>query len=206
MSLNSFFLCKFEIFFLSNPAGRDHGLPPYNDFRQFCGLPRACSWSQPPKEADPELWAQLGSIYRSPADVDLFAGGLVETNHHQEDGVVGETFRCLIGKQFEALKYGDRFFYTFQVWETALFQNSKFPARPARFKDKDGPLRFTPRQLDNLVGRTLGDILCDNTDLVWMRTDAFFLDTKWLKCGNHNKLDMGLFLDSEHWLGSWRTV
>ncbi len=56
-------------------------------------------------------------MYASPSDVDLFTGGLAEVEH-DGDSVVGATFRCLIAKQFEALKFGDRFFHTLQVHQT----------------------------------------------------------------------------------------
>ena len=47
---------------------------------------------------------------RHPKQIDLFAGGLTEENVN--GSLVGPTFECLIGKQFQALMFGDRFFYT----------------------------------------------------------------------------------------------
>ena len=40
-------------------------------------------------------------------DIDLYTGGLAES----AGSTPGETFQCLLGKQFERLKHCDRFFY-----------------------------------------------------------------------------------------------
>ena len=32
--------------------GRDHGIPSYNDFREFCGMERVCAWEDVPEEID----------------------------------------------------------------------------------------------------------------------------------------------------------
>lgn len=42
-------------------------------------------------------------------DIDLFTGGLAETSGH--GAIVGPTLTCIIGKQFQNLKRGDRFFF-----------------------------------------------------------------------------------------------
>ena len=42
-------------------------------------------------------------------DVDLFSGLLSEESEPGQ--LVGRTLSCLIGNQFHALKYGDRFYF-----------------------------------------------------------------------------------------------
>jgi len=61
--------------------GRDHGLPAYNEFRKFCGypsLPRDFSSLPSAPRFRNDTWAQLRRLYASPADIDLFTGGLAE--------------------------------------------------------------------------------------------------------------------------------
>ncbi len=43
--------------------GRDHGLPSYNEFREFCGMERVCEWSDVPDEIDIKVNANYTSIY-----------------------------------------------------------------------------------------------------------------------------------------------
>ena len=55
-------------------------------------------------------------------DVDLFVAGVSE---NKEDGaIVGPTFSCLLGLQFQHLKFGDRFWY-----ETADFPANFTPGK-----------------------------------------------------------------------------
>ncbi|ELU15915.1 hypothetical protein CAPTEDRAFT_128664, partial [Capitella teleta] len=42
-------------------------------------------------------------------DIDIFAGGISESP--LAGGMVGETFSCLMGEQFEKLRKGDRFWF-----------------------------------------------------------------------------------------------
>jgi hypothetical protein len=42
-------------------------------------------------------------------DIDLFAGGMTEKR--VGGTYVGNTFACILGKQFQILKRGDRFWY-----------------------------------------------------------------------------------------------
>ena len=42
-------------------------------------------------------------------DIELFVGGLLE--NRLPDSYVGETFSCILGEQFQALKLGDSYWY-----------------------------------------------------------------------------------------------
>ncbi len=46
---------------------------------------------------------------RSPEDIDLFPAAMAETL--LDGALVGPTFACLIAKQFQLLKVGDRFWH-----------------------------------------------------------------------------------------------
>ncbi len=52
------------------------------------------------------------NVFRHPDDIDLFVG--VNYEKHLPGAVVGPVSACIIGIQFQHLKYGDRFFYTHQ--------------------------------------------------------------------------------------------
>lgn len=123
--------------------GRDHGLPPYNKWRKFCLLPRINSFSDMGG-----VGSQFEKIYRSVDDIDLFPGMLSE---NIDVGTVGPTIRCLLRIQFFRTKFGDRFFY-----------------------DNNQPnVGFTDAQLSALRRVTLSKLLCWNTDMEKVQTDAF---------------------------------
>ena len=48
-------------------------------------------------------------------DVDVFVGLVSET--HVAGSLVGPTLACLLGSQFEDIKFGDRFFYETRAQE-----------------------------------------------------------------------------------------
>ena len=65
-----------------------------------------------------ELMIMIGQFSQHVEDVDLFSGGLAE--RPLSGAVVGPTFGCLLGQQFEILKKGDRFWYENNIPPSAL--------------------------------------------------------------------------------------
>ena len=153
---------------LNIQRGRDHGLPGYNAFRQMCRLDEACSFNEAPREISRGNWNLLRNLYsEAGADqIDLFVGGLAE--NPVGGGQVGPTFGCIIGKQFEAIRKGDRFFYS-------------------------QPGQFTSDQLNDLMRRTLADIICDNTNITSTPGKAFITGSPSRGCGERNYLSLDLF-------------
>ncbi|KAK7102721.1 chorion peroxidase-like [Littorina saxatilis] len=116
---------------LNIQRGRDHGLPPYNEFRKICGLPAIESFD----EFGP-IGASLSSVYNSVDDIDLFTGGLLESS--DTPGKLGPTFSCIIATQLRALKFGDRFY----------------------FETTRSPEGFNDEQLKSIRRVTLSKVLC----------------------------------------------
>jgi uncharacterized repeat protein (TIGR01451 family) len=87
--------------------GRDHGLPSYNDFREYYTGTRAYSFMD---IAGVDSTAQkLASIYNSPNDVDLWVGLYAEKRLPGKS--IGMTVNALISAQFSKLRDGDYYFY-----------------------------------------------------------------------------------------------
>ena len=95
---------------------RDVGLSTFNETRAALGLTPYTSFAQ--FSADPAVQANLEIAYGSIDNVDLFIGGLAED--HVAGADVGETFQAIIGKQFTALRDGDRFFWENQAFDPII--------------------------------------------------------------------------------------
>ncbi len=103
--------------------GRDHGLPTYAQVRRSCGLAPAATFYDLGNTIDMDVISVLSEHYASVDDIDLFIGGLAE--RPLSGAVVGPTFGCLLGQQFEILKKGDRFWYENNIPPSALSKGRK---------------------------------------------------------------------------------
>ncbi|KAJ7374149.1 hypothetical protein OS493_009487 [Desmophyllum pertusum] len=130
--------------------GRDHGLPPYNQFRQLCGLGLAASIDDF-TNINARQRQRLRVAYNDKVnDVDLYAGGISETP--LPGSILGATFACILAKGFQNLRVGDRFWY----------------------ERNDSYTGFAMGQLNAIRDATLARVLCDNSDGILKITPSVF--------------------------------
>ncbi|XP_023326856.1 peroxidase-like protein 3 isoform X2 [Eurytemora carolleeae] len=151
--------------------GRDHGIPGYQEFRRLCGLEELESLEITPEGVDPASWRKIQSVYGSVDEIDLFVGGLAELP--TQDGLIGPTFSCIIGRQFKALMEGDRFF----------------------FHHTDGPgIRpLTGSALEEIKQRSLASIICESTSISVLAKHVFIQigrDNEIVPCNQHIPLNL----------------
>ena len=92
---------------LNIQRGRDHALPSYAEWREFCGLGETKTWADLEAHiSDPGVRRKLAELYGHPGNVDVWVGGLLEDS--VENARVGPTVRCLLVEQFKRLRSGDR--------------------------------------------------------------------------------------------------
>ncbi|XP_031711893.1 eosinophil peroxidase isoform X1 [Anarrhichthys ocellatus] len=152
---------------LNMERGRDHGLPGYNTWRRFCGL------SQPRNQAElarvlnnSDLASRLLQLYGTADNIDIWMGGVAEP--FVRGGRVGPLFACLIASQFQKIRQGDRLWY-----------------------ENRGV--FTAAQRTALSRTSLSRIICDNTGITSVPTDAFSVLTnrnRLVRCSNLQRLNL----------------
>ncbi|XP_068166580.1 eosinophil peroxidase-like [Antennarius striatus] len=133
---------------LNLQRARDHGIPAYGAWREFCGL------SVPRTEAElagvmnnARLARRLVRIYGTPLNIDPWLGGVAEPL--LPGARVGPLVACLVSRQYKFIRGGDRFW-----WEN--------------------PGIFTEDQRNSLSETSLARILCDNTGITKVPLDPFF--------------------------------
>lgn len=103
--------CGLDLVSLNIQRGRDHGLPGYTVWREYCGLGKARTFDDLVEHLDRQALKQMSMLYESVDDVDLYTGALAEIP--EPGSLVGPTFSCLIVDQFARLQKGDRFWYEY---------------------------------------------------------------------------------------------
>uniref|UniRef100_A0A3Q1GWG7 Thyroid peroxidase n=1 Tax=Acanthochromis polyacanthus TaxID=80966 RepID=A0A3Q1GWG7_9TELE len=132
---------------LNMQRGRDHGLPGYNAWREFCGLKRIRTLDDLKEVVGDNMVAEkILNMYKHLDNIDVWLGGLVEKL--LPDSRVGPLFACLIGKQMKALRDGDRFWW-----------------------NAEGV--FTKQQKKELLKISMSRVICDNTDIKEVLPDSF---------------------------------
>ncbi|XP_076381230.1 uncharacterized protein LOC117226264 [Megalopta genalis] len=156
--------------------GRDHGIPPYVQWREPCGLSSIKSFEDLQRAMPPEAAAKFRLVYKFVEDIDLFTAGLAEKS--VSGGLVGPTLACIIGQQFSNLRKGDRFWY----------------------ENPDRENSFTPGQLQQIRRVSLAQVLCGTMDEIETIQPFVFLIQDNLKNQRVSCQDSGIGqLDLEFW-------
>eukprot|EP01125_Pyxidicula_operculata_P009616 TRINITY_DN3159_c0_g1_i1.p1 TRINITY_DN3159_c0_g1~~TRINITY_DN3159_c0_g1_i1.p1 ORF type:complete len:1062 (+),score=228.76 TRINITY_DN3159_c0_g1_i1:36-3221(+) len=142
--------------------GRDHGIPRYNDMREYFGLGRKQSFSE--VTSDPELANALSQAYPGGVDtIDPYIGGLAEDSFFPSH--LGELFTTSVREQYLRVRDGDRFYY-----------------------ENVGVSGFTAQEIVEIKGTKLADIILRNTNITRIQCSTFFVANQIssLNCGQNN--------------------
>ncbi|VVC27231.1 Haem peroxidase,Haem peroxidase, animal type [Cinara cedri] len=136
---------------------RDHGIPSYTRFRQFCGFSAIKNWDDLGNAvSDINILEKLKKFYNTWDDVDLIVGALLEKE--MPHSMIGPTMACIIKEQFIRTKRGDRQFY-------------------------DHPYVFKKEQLAEIKRMTLARVLCDNSrEFTRIQINVFKKSTQLYPC------------------------
>lgn len=153
---------------LNMQRSRDHGLPGYNAWRRFCGLPQPSTVGELGTVLkNLELARKLMAQYGTPNNIDIWMGGVSEPL--EPNGRVGQLLACLIGTQFRKLRDGDRFW-----WEN--------------------PGVFSKQQRQALATISLPRIICDNTGITTVSKNNIFMSNShprdFVSCNTLPKLNL----------------
>uniref|UniRef100_A0A3P8Q8C0 Ig-like domain-containing protein n=1 Tax=Astatotilapia calliptera TaxID=8154 RepID=A0A3P8Q8C0_ASTCA len=153
--------------------GRDHGIPPYNDYRTFCNLTSARTFDDLKNEIkNPSVREKLQRLYGTPLNIDLFPALMAEDL--VPGSRLGPTLMCLLTTQFKRVRDGDRFWY-------------------------ENPGVFTPAQLTQLKQASLARVLCDNGDnITRVQRDVFRvaeLPHGYISCDDVPQIDLRMWQD-----------
>ncbi|XP_018570827.1 peroxidase-like [Anoplophora glabripennis] len=160
---------------------RDHGLASYNDYREYCGLPRATYFNDFLDVINSDNVQRLAALYECPDDVDLTVGGSLE--QHVPGTLVGPTFLCILREQFYRTRVGDRYWY-----------------------ENPSETGFTLEQLFEIRKSSISRLLCNNgRNIRSMQPRGFekvSADNNIVPCEQLPDLDLSLWKDTPGSFGS----
>ena len=148
--------------------GREHGIPSYHAFQQYCYERYGVS----SKYANGRTDNNLKHIYGPKGykdGIDIFVGGIAEDK--VEGSNLGPTFACILGEAFANIRNGDRFFV-------------------------EKPGVFTEDQLTSLRQVRLSKVICTNADNIKLIIpNAFETGQRRQSCIDLPSLDLTLWKD-----------
>lgn len=155
--------------------GRDHAIPPYTKWRQFCNMTEVNNFDDLAQDiSDKDVRDKLQELYGSVHNIDVWVGGILEDQI--KGGKVGPLFRCILLEQFRRLRDGDRFWY-------------------------ENPTTFKPEQLQQLKETSLARILCDSGDNIDTIGENVFLlpevQDGLIACEDVPSMDLRFWADCE---------
>lgn len=155
---------------------RDHGIPPYHVYLDFCFGFKANSWEDLAKFIPWEQLVIFKGLYKDFRDVELWPAVVSERKFPDAD--IGPTGACITGIQYYHLKFGDRYFYS-HGYQTGS---------------------FSPLQLSNIKRvTTLANFLCKTGDYLGsVQKYAFFPPSGYnphISCSSVPDIDYKLWRD-----------
>ncbi|XP_017806136.1 lactoperoxidase [Papio anubis] len=157
----------FDLAAINTQRCRDHGQPGYNSWRAFCDLSQPQTLEELNTVLKNKMLAKkLLGLYGTPDNIDIWIGAIAEPL--MERGRVGPLLACLLGKQFQQIRDGDRFW-----WEN--------------------PGVFTKEQKDSLRKMSFSRLVCDNTRITKVPRDPFRANSypyDFVDCSAIDKLDL----------------
>ena len=93
---------------LNIQRGRDHGLPGYAKYREYCQMSSVNSFEDLKNEiSDKEVRDVLEKLYGDVRNIDIWPAGILEDV--VPGSKLGPLFMCVIVNQMKTLRDGDRF-------------------------------------------------------------------------------------------------
>lgn len=134
-----------DMFTINLQRTREFGIPWYWELRDFCGMSPVYDWYQAEGIWNQQCLESLPQIYGHAKNVEGYIGMICEKP--LPGAVVGPTAACILQRQYQNLREGDRWFF-----------------------DRNG---FSEAQLNVIKKFNLGKILCITTNLDYVTENVF---------------------------------